>query len=132
MLRQAEGAEVLVSLLFPLLLFVIVLALFRIEHRFVPTEQEPQPGNLLTGQEDGGDSLLQHIDLWERIDPAIEGEQGERSLRPVDQTPGPRRLVARPSTEAEHEPHALPGRDRSPRERRPDGGRRTAPRTPAA
>lgn len=43
---------VLVSLLFPLLLFILMLVLFRVEQALIPLEQEPQPDN--AAMEDAG------------------------------------------------------------------------------
>lgn len=83
-----------VSLLFPFLLFVLVLVLFRFEQMFVPREQEPRADAAARGAAAKGDApafadvaesgtrprklgerpLLQHLSLWETLDPAIEEE----------------------------------------------------------
>lgn len=125
----------LVTLLFPLLLFVVVLALFGIEHRFVPPghqPQEPAPDSLAAHQEEIEGSLPHYIYLWERIDSAVGEEQHGRSLRPVNPSSEARRLVARPSFPAAGEPHAAFQGGSRTHERHRRRGRRTATRRPAA
>lgn len=125
----------LVTLLFPLLLFVVVLVLFGLEDRFVPPNQvgrETRPDSLVGHQEEVEGSLPHYIHLWERIDSTVEEEQPGRSLRPVASSTEPRRLVAWPSAPSDGAASVDVRGGRRTRGRPPRRDRRTTLRRPAA